>query len=195
MNSRILLIRHSKTAGNLRGNYIGVTDEPLCPEGILLLKRKRFPTVEKVYVSPLKRCTETAEILWPGISTERVTELRECNFGDFENKNYKDLDGNPDYQAWIDSQGTLPFPNGESQQAFRKRCCLGFELIAQDVLQNGLKKAAVVCHGGTIMSILEAYGMPVRPFYDWQVPNGRGFWTELPENWKPGERISVLEKV
>ena len=30
---RVVLIRHSKTAGNLKGRYIGTTDEPLCRGG------------------------------------------------------------------------------------------------------------------------------------------------------------------
>ena len=37
---RVVLIRHSKTAGNLKGRYIGTTDEPLCEEGIRLLGEK-----------------------------------------------------------------------------------------------------------------------------------------------------------
>lgn len=195
MSAQIYLIRHSKTAGNLLGRYIGITDEPLCAEGILLLKEKHFPPVEVVYTSPLKRCTETAAILWPQTAQQILADLRECDFGDFENKNYKELDGNPAYQAWIDSQGTLPFPNGEDQQAFRKRCCRGFETAACDIQNRSLKTAAIVCHGGTIMSILETYGLPERPFYDWQVKNGRGFLLELPEGWKPGERVSVVEKI
>ena len=41
MGNEIILIRHGKTAGNLRGAYIGRTDESLCPEGrALLLARK-----------------------------------------------------------------------------------------------------------------------------------------------------------
>ncbi|MDR4022422.1 MAG: phosphoglycerate mutase family protein, partial [Eubacteriales bacterium] len=31
---KIILIRHGKTAGNIKGRYIGKTDEPLCEEGI-----------------------------------------------------------------------------------------------------------------------------------------------------------------
>ena len=30
----LIFIRHGQTAGNLRHNYVGRTDEPLCPEGI-----------------------------------------------------------------------------------------------------------------------------------------------------------------
>ena len=49
---RVVLIRHSKTAGNLKGRYIGTTDEPLCEEGIRLLEGKTYPAAELVYVEP-----------------------------------------------------------------------------------------------------------------------------------------------
>ena len=45
----IVLLRHSITAGNLVGRYIGTTDESLCPEGIQLLKTKKMPKAELVY--------------------------------------------------------------------------------------------------------------------------------------------------
>ena len=36
---KVILIRHGKTYGNMLGRYIGSrTDEPLCREGIRLLK-------------------------------------------------------------------------------------------------------------------------------------------------------------
>lgn len=112
--AELLLIRHGKTAGNLLGRYIGSrTDEPLCEEGREGLGGKQLPEVERLYASPMKRCVETAELLWPGFDQKKieiVTDLRECDFGDFENKNYKELSGNEDYQAWIDSNGTRHFP-------------------------------------------------------------------------------------
>ena len=111
-----------------------------------------------------------------------VPELRECDFGDFENKSYRELNGNPDYQAWIDSGGTLPFPNGESMEGFKKRCRRGFAQIVREAagMETGAGekmpvRIAVVAHGGTIMSILERYGFPQRPYFDYQVKNGRGY--------------------
>ena len=87
--AELILIRHGKTAGNLLGRYIGSrTDEPLCDEGREGLEGKKLPEVERLYVSPMKRCVETAEILWPGFDRkkmQKVTDLRECDFGDFEN--------------------------------------------------------------------------------------------------------------
>ncbi len=187
--AELILIRHGKTAGNLLGRYIGSrTDEPLCDEGREGLAGKQLPEVERLYVSPMKRCVETAEILWPGFDRkkmQKVTDLRECDFGDFENKNYKELSGNGDYQAWIDSNGTLPFPNGESMDAFKSRCLEAFARIVEDVSgaeqewiasgKTGIFRAGIVVHGGTIMAILEQYGYPKAAYFDYQVKNGCGY--------------------
>ena len=187
--AELILIRHGKTAGNLLGRYIGSrTDEPLCDEGREELAGKQLPEVERLYVSPMKRCVETAEILWPGFDRkkmQKVTDLRECGFGDFENKNYKELSGNGDYQAWIDSNGTLPFPNGESMDAFKSRCLEAFARIVEEVSgaeqewiasgKTGIFRAGIVVHGGTIMAILEQYGYPKAAYFDYQVKNGCGY--------------------
>lgn len=187
--AELILIRHGKTAGNLLGRYIGSrTDEPLCDEGREGLAGKHLPEVERLYVSPMKRCVETAEILWPGFDRkkmQKVTDLRECDFGDFENKNYKELSGNGDYQAWIDSNGTLPFPNGESMDAFKSRCLEAFARIVEEVSgaeqewiasgKTGIFRAGIVVHGGTIMAILEQYGYPKAAYFDYQVKNGCGY--------------------
>ena len=187
--AELILIRHGKTAGNLLGRYIGSrTDEPLCDEGREELAGKQMPEVERLYVSPMKRCVETAEILWPGFDRkkmQKVTDLRECDFGDFENKNYKELSGNGDYQAWIDSNGTLPFPNGESMDAFKSRCLEAFARIVEEVSgaeqewiafgKTGIFRAGIVVHGGTIMAILEQYGYPKAAYFDYQVKNGCGY--------------------
>lgn len=213
----ILLIRHGKTAGNLKGRYIGSrTDEPLCPEGIEALQAKHYPPVDMIYTSPLQRCVQTAEILWPDMTREDGKEavpasclsarqgilskipgkffivpgLMECDFGDFENKNYQELDGNPDYQAWIDSGGTLPFPNGESMEDFKRRCRKAFLRVLQESIRTEMSRQcldrneeewkgpfrfAVVAHGGTIMAILEKYGFPKKQYFDYQVKNGCGY--------------------
>ena len=187
--AELILIRHGKPAGNLLGRYIGSrTDEPLCDEGREELAGKQLPEVERLYVSPMKRCVETAEILWPGFDRkkmQKVTDLRECDFGDFENKNYKELSGNGDYQAWIDSNGTLPFPNGESMDAFKSRCLEAFARIVEGVSgaeqewlasgKTGIFRAGIVVHGGTIMAILEQYGYPKAAYFDYQVKNGCGY--------------------
>lgn len=191
----LYLIRHGKTYGNTLGRYIGTTDESLCPEGLEALKAVRYPQVEAVYASPMKRCRETAGILWPNAQVQCFGKLRECNFGEFENKNYLELKDNSHYQAWVDSKGALPFPGGESREAFQDRCRTGFFEVLSDIRKKGYKKAALVVHGGTIMSILEAYAVPKRDFYHWQAKNGMGYrvcWNEGDEG---GVRLYEVEPV
>ena len=100
---RLYLIRHSLTAGNLERRYIGRTDEGLCKEGMELLRSRTYPEAEAVFVSPMKRCVQTAELIYPEQTYVVVEELAECDFGKFENRNYEELSGMPEYQAWIDS--------------------------------------------------------------------------------------------
>lgn len=169
---RILLIRHGMTAGNLGKRYIGRTDEPLCSVGISALQSRSYPAPGTLICSPMKRCIQTAQVIFPGSEPQIFPELRECDFGDFEGKNYRELDGNADYQRWIDSGGTLPFPGGESPEDFRERCCAGF---LRAVSENpGSDTMTFVIHGGTIMSVMERLAIPRRGYYDWQYPNGCG---------------------
>ncbi len=84
---RIYLIRHSMTKGNKEKRYIGTTDESLCLEGIQLLEERKgmYPEVTYVYVSPMKRCVQTAEIIYPEMMKVGAyscnEKLRECDFG------------------------------------------------------------------------------------------------------------------
>lgn len=179
---KILLVRHSMTYGNTLGRYIGGrTDEPLCQKGIELLQGKCYPKASVIYVSPMRRCVETAQYIWGEAEDLRVVaDFRECDFGEFENKNYQELSGNPAYQAWIDSNGTLPFPDGEETTAFKERCQRAFAALVWELreLEKSCTEeltAAVVVHGGTIMSILEQFGYPKKGYYDYQVKNGCGY--------------------
>lgn len=175
---KIWLIRHGMTEGNLKKRYIGVTDEPLCPQGRAFLKTLVYPEPEIVFASPLRRCVETAEILFPDLEPELKEELSECDFGEFENKNYLELSDNPHYQQWVDSNGKMPFPNGESREQCRDRNLEGFRKVLEECRRSEIQEAALVVHGGTIMNIMEAYGEPERSFYEWHVGNGKGYLVE-----------------
>ena len=168
-----ILIRHGQTQGNLEHRYIGCrTDEPLCPEGIASLQGKSYPPAAKVFVSPMKRCLETAVLLYPDVPTEVVEDFGECDFGNWENKNYADLNGREDYQAWIDSGGEMPFPGGESRAEFAARCVRAFDELLTRNLQED---CAIIAHGGTIMAIMERYAKPKGNYYDFQARNGNGY--------------------
>lgn len=167
----IILIRHGATRGNMEKRYIGTTDEYLSQEGKDTLKSFDYPKVDLVYTSPMRRCIETAEIIYPDFDYKVVDLLRECDFGDFENKNYLELSSNPYYQKWIDSDGKLPFPSGESRSYFEERSFKGFLRV---ISKNEDKSIAIIAHGGTIMSILKRLSGE-NSFYEWHVENGNGY--------------------
>lgn len=157
---------------------------------------KKYPAVEALFVSPMLRCRESAKILFPKQSISVVSDLRECDFGRYENKNFQELSGDADYQRWLDSNGTLPFPAGEEQSHFRKRCVEAFKTIVAELLEQKKYSAAIVVHGGTIMSILEALAEEKKAFYDWQVGNAMGYHLYISdETWKKRQRLTVLEKI
>jgi alpha-ribazole phosphatase len=194
---KIALIRHSKTKGNLEKRYIGVTDEELCAEGIALVKSKEFPKVETVYCSPLARCLQTARLIYKDITPVINKDLRECNFGLFENKNYIDLKEDIHYKKWIDSNGTIGFPSGETTEAFKARCIVAFDKIVEELIQKEIEKAAIIVHGGTIMAILDKYSTPHKDFFEWQVGNCEGFIINLEkEIWiNSDKKVTVLELI
>lgn len=190
----IFWIRHGETPSNKEHRYIGGrTEESLSKEGRSFLEREkeagRYPKAELLFSSPMKRCLETGALLYPDQESRKIEAFREMDFGAFEGKNYQELNGNTAYQAWIDSNGTLPFPEGESREDFICRCREGFfemlreieGLCSKNVGEKGpigekteipLKIAAVV-HGGTIMALLSSfYG---GEYFDYQVKNGGGY--------------------
>lgn len=168
----IALIRHGQTPGNAQGRYIGSRmDEGLSEAGRAALTGRSAPKARRVFVSPMRRALETARLLYPLLEPEIVADFRECDFGEFEGKNYAELNGRSDYQAWIDSGGQLRFPGGESREEFVERC-----VRAWDALRPTLKEdCALIAHGGTIMAIMAHCARPQGDYYDFQVKNGEGF--------------------
>lgn len=192
----LILIRHGCTKGNLEHRYVGTTEEGLTEDAVRQIKANRdcYPEPDILFVSPLGRCRETASLLYPGIRQEIIPDLRECAFGAFEYKNYLELQGNAEYQAWIDSGGILAFPGGESRKAFIDRCSNGFLTGYRTALQRKCEKAAFVVHGGTIMAVLHRYSSPHKDYFEWQVKNAQGYVGKTQE--KEGQLlITELQKI
>ena len=166
------------------------------PGGNGIIKNIYISKATEIFVSPLRRCQETAEILFPGQKVRIIDQLAECNFGEFENKNYKELSDDPRYQEWIDSNGIMAFPGGESKEECAVRNLEGFQRVVTACIREQISEAALVVHGGTIMNIMENYALPKREFYEWHVGNGCGYLVELDSFlWGKDRRIlQVIEK-
>lgn len=205
----LTLIRHGKTPSNREHRYLGVTEEALSGEGRKQLEILAEKDILKkpwlLFISPMLRCQESAGILFPGRKAYPIEEWREMNFGTYEGKNYEDLKNDSYYQKWIDSNGTLPFPEGESQQEYIKRCHRGLltatkiieEKIAREIAENQIAESqprniTAVVHGGTIMALLHI--LAGGNYFDYQVKNGGGYCCKFRlcgEEWK----LDSLEEI
>ena len=177
----LILVRHGTTQGNKEKRFIGTLDVPLAPEGEELARRVglHLPRVEHLYRSPLQRCRQTAELLWPGVEMTVVDQLRESDFGPFGGKNHEELKDDPLYQAWIVRTPGRPdfadMPVGESAQQVTARVSAGLEKVAAHAAAHGYGRVGVVSHGGALMGLLTRCGRPVREYYGWMCPNCGGF--------------------
>ncbi|WP_033541786.1 histidine phosphatase family protein [Planococcus sp. CAU13] len=137
------LIRHAPTAGNVRKQYIGWTDEPVLP-----FRAKSDKSCRVVWGSDLQRCRQTASILFPNAEYRAVTNFRECNFGQWEMKTYKELAHNQSYRAWIDDPLVNIPPDGESFSQVILR--------VEEALQNlpAGNEFTILMHGGPLRYLL-----------------------------------------
>ena len=173
------LIRHGITEGNNALNFSGSgTDEPLTREGREALKEVEGAVRgSMLFVSPMTRALETAAIMFPGVKPVVINDLREMHFGKFEGKNHKMLDGDPEYQAWLDSGGYAPIPGGESIGSFSARTWRGFKAAVSHAVKKGAGSICIVAHGGTIMAVMSK--LTGEDYFAFNAPNGAGYIIEV----------------
>jgi probable phosphoglycerate mutase len=116
----------------------------------LLAKRCATIGFDRVYSSDLARAIQTAETILSlaPYKHEIIPAFREINMGDIDKHswgNYPEL-----YERWKQHEEDIPYPNGENGADVWRRCAAQLEKIIREPYQ----KVAIVCHGGTIRSII-----------------------------------------
>ena len=126
------------------------TDEPLADlkgREQLIRERQDFcRDAEQVIISPMKRCIQTAACIFPDKTPVLCEKMRECDFGLFEMKRYEELKEIPAYQEWLESNGTIAFPEGEDPELFKQRCVEGFcECVEMCIRDRPYVSAEILC--------------------------------------------------
>lgn len=143
----ILLIRHGTTEYNQARRYLGWTDLPVSEQGMEELNALKqhapsmYPAVTQVYASPMLRCRQTAEILYPGQEPVVIEDWKEMNFGVFEGRTADEMSDDAEYRAWVDSGCESPVPEGENRRDFTARNMAGLKsCLAMICKTNGIHK-------------------------------------------------------
>ena len=201
MQSYIIhFIRHGSIDETLSGKYIGTTDAALSDKGKTMLRKLNsehsYTQQKVVFTSPLKRCTQTCKILFPELKPLVIDALSECNFGEWEGKTAEELKNNPDFEKWLAGDNSFKPPRGESNADFVRRICNMFDSIVEGLMKTGTTEAAIVTHGGVIMTLLAVYGLPQAKPFEWAMENGCGYSIRItPLLWQRDKVCEVFSKL
>lgn len=173
----ITLIRHGITKNNREKRYQGWADHSLLPEEKKRLggSKQIFEKMDAVVSSDLKRCIETANLLFPYKRPILDKRLREMHFGDFDNKTYEQLKNCEPYRKWVEQAFQPAPPNGESFQTFTARIQEGWEDAIKQFNNEKINNLAIVTHAGVIRFFLEKYAPIQKTYWEWRVENGYGY--------------------
>ncbi len=197
-----IVIRHGMTRGNEEHRFMGRTDISLSEKGIRELEqlkeqgtyRKAEKALEEgalLFLSPMTRCRQSAEILFPGRKGIIIPELIEVDFGIFEGKSAEELSGTVEFQAWIDSGKTLSFPGGEDFDTQIERITKAMNMIDELSEKAGQDTAVIVAHGGTVMSVNHI--LKGGEFLKWRIQNGEMVTMERNNHLEEGGKTATEE--
>ncbi len=196
---KIHILRHGQTEANVRGICAGITDYPLTEDGKAEIAAIRetgvYPYAERYFCSPLARCRETIALMYPEASAEVIDDLHEHSFGIYEDKMFADLQYDEGFMSWVRDNNT-EIPGGENAEQLLRRTSSAFDLIVKDIMSKGQTSAVIVTHGGVMMALLTAFGLPRRSAGDYIVGNGRGFTIRItPSVWMREGMFEVVSEI
>ena len=167
MASRLVLVRHARVDARFAGRFIGASDPPLDEAGRkqaeALAGRVRRFAPGRCYCSPMRRCRQTFSALALDLPVEFDGDLREIDFGRWENHSFDELpdEDRPLVDRWAAFDADFAFPGGESLQGFFARVAAAADRMVRDPADTVL----AVAHGGVIRAtICRLLGLPPRNY-------------------------------
>jgi len=159
MKTRIYLVRHTETVGNIEDRFVGRTDFDITKRGEKyideLTERLKDIKFDKAYCSTSSRTRKTIQKLAKlnHLKIEEKEQLCEMNFGDYDGKKWEDIDKiNPEVRKTRDLINEIThIPHQESTQEVTERMVK----IMHSIAKNNVGKTILVCsHGVAIESFL-----------------------------------------
>ncbi len=145
-------------------------------------------------ITSLQRTRQTAEVLFPDAELVVADGLKEMDFGVFEGRNYREMEHDPQYRAWVETGCEGRCPGGESKAEFCQRVCTVFAALVDAALAAGEPQLVIVAHGGTQMAALERFAVPHKNYYSWCAPAAGGFVLDAAD-WIHQKTLRVVKTV
>jgi len=171
---KLTLLRHGKTG--LSGRYVGATDVPLSAEGVLQIEKLSTvfdaDTLDAIVSSPMLRCQQSCEILFPDRTVLHDGDLREIDFGRWEKLSFDEIvERDPERVAeWSHGSPDFCFPEGECVGDFIER----INRAGARISDLSCTHCTLIAHGGVIRGLL-CYFLKLDPsqYLIFEVQKGR----------------------
>lgn len=169
----LYVMRHGKTDWNAEYRLQGRTDIPLNEEGREMAREAarvyHDMHFDVVYVSPLQRAVETAQIFLAGrdVPVYQDDRLLEMGFGEYEGWDhiYQKPDC-PIYNMFMDPANYVATSGAESFEQLFERTGEFLREVAEPLVKQG-KDVLIVGHGAMNTSIINRYrNIPLEHFWD-----------------------------
>jgi broad specificity phosphatase PhoE len=154
----LIIVRHGETEWTISGQYTGVTDLPLTPNGRRQAERLQ-PLAARildgqnpvVYTSPRQRAIDTAKLAFPAQRAAPEPLLAEYDYGDYEGLTTKQITKqSPGWDIWRDG-----CPNGESTDEVGARA----DTFLRQAIGVSTHAAVVVVTHGHFSRVLAAVAL------------------------------------
>ncbi|MBE0410070.1 MAG: histidine phosphatase family protein, partial [Anaerolineales bacterium] len=148
---RLVLIRHGETDWNIEGRYQGQEDPPLNSAGVTqsfqLANKLVNLGLDVLYSSPLKRASQTAEIISSQLDLPLFIEPRfmEIHQGKWQNSLRSEIESQyPDlFKRWEDQPWEVQPPEGETLTQVQARVYAALDEI---IPLHKRQTVGIVCH-------------------------------------------------
>ena len=157
---KLILVRHVLTEDNKLAKLSGHIDSKVSEEGKIQIEKitgfLSDEKIDKIYTTTSSRTKETAKYLAKinSIEIQQSKDLQEINFGDFEGKDFKEIqkDYPDEFNKMIEEGYEYTYPNGESLIDCYERVSKGIGSILNETPEDN---TILICYNaGTIRNIL-----------------------------------------
>lgn len=158
MVTKLYIVRHCQSMGNIEKRFQGRFDAPVSPAGEkqleLLSLRFRNEHLDAIYSSPLSRAHKTAEAVnrFHHLPIQRMDGLLELDVGEMENLPLEEIGVKfPEVaKNWDQSPDLCEFPGGETMRQAYERVNAALDEI---IRKNPGKTVFIATHGGVLRNI------------------------------------------
>ncbi len=196
-NYRLHFIRHGYSEDNKAGLLGGFgRDVSLTDEGRdTLLQMKEdytYPHIDALFVSPMKRAVQTAELLYPNHERILIAPLVETSYGAMEGTPLEEVYTSKFFQNWMHPETPFTPEGAETYLEFRARVAAAASTLLEGMMKSGITDAAVIAHGNVIAAVVSALGLPAQTEDMWYADNGTGYTLSTsPDMWMRSNKAEV----